>query len=213
MRTTLGSFQVVRDRDHPTGGEIAVRQDGPVLLGAGEYLRRMVDAVDGRVTTVSRDPLHAALRRSIGSDGAMVASWMLPPDWLERATGSALVRLSPLAGVRAAALRLDVSPTVQLGLVVGCASPAACQQVVEAVAEVKRTASPLLPPGSFGQSVADRVEVTALASEVRLGLTLTQQEASDALRQLLASLTAVSPPASMDSTVLPIPDEVVRPQP
>jgi len=161
---------------------------------------------------MTRDSLHAALRRSIGADGAMVASWVLPPGWLEQATGSALVRLSPLSGVRAAALRLDVSPAVQIRLVVGCTSPAACQQIAEGIAQLRRSAPTLSPPGTLGRMAADRIEVVALPNEVRLTLSLSQTEAAALLEQLLGALNAASSPAPAGTTRLPTPDEVIRPE-
>ena len=61
-----------------TGGEIAVRKGGPVLLGAGTYLRAMIDAAEGRTPTIRSSVAHTHLAREIGRAALRVTVVLTP---------------------------------------------------------------------------------------------------------------------------------------
>ena len=61
--TTIGSFRTVRDTSlSEGGGEIAVRDGGPLLLGAGSYLRAMIDTAE-KLGLRNRYQLHRVLKK------------------------------------------------------------------------------------------------------------------------------------------------------
>jgi hypothetical protein len=111
VRTRIGSFLTVRDQGR-TSGEVAVRKRGPLVLSGGAYLRSILDLADGKAAHPSaleeaRDALHRTLREGFGRDAPLVATLTLPPGWLEAYLGDPEARLSPLAKLRSAALRVE----------------------------------------------------------------------------------------------------------
>ncbi len=198
VETRLGSFIDIRDRRH-AGGEVAVRDGGPVLLGGGNYLRAMVDAADKQGPSMRRDKLHAALRRSVGEKSTLVATWVLSSDWLEQLSGSTLSRLSPLSKIRAAALAADVSPHVEARAVVGCAEPAACKEVAAVLEDLGRTTVGPLLSRELGMDLARRVHISTEPHEVHLRLSLSADEATRLAERAWARLgtpDAPAPPAA-----------------
>jgi hypothetical protein len=130
VTTKVGSFVSIRQRQG-SDGEIAARDGGPVLLGAGRYLRDMIDAADGRVPSAARDARHGALRSSLGEDGMLLVSWLLPRGWFEQLVESSFARLSPLSAVDRAALRVDIGARSLLTLALGCESLTACTELAD----------------------------------------------------------------------------------
>jgi hypothetical protein len=111
VRTRIGSFLTVRDQES-TSGEVAIRSGGPLVLSGGSYLRHILDLADGRPAVASdlaqaRDALHRTLREGFGKNAPLVATLTLPPGWLEVYLGDPDARLSPLAKLRSAALRVE----------------------------------------------------------------------------------------------------------
>jgi hypothetical protein len=102
--STLNDFRVLRDRQG--AGELAVRDDGPLILSGGTYFRELVERAGRnppRDASV-RERLHGALRRKAGP-APLIATWVLPPAWLERWLGEPQFAESPLAPVRAILVR------------------------------------------------------------------------------------------------------------
>jgi hypothetical protein len=83
----VGSFTVVSDARSASAPELALRDGGPVLLGKGDWLAKMIDAADGRAPstlTAPSDP-HAALRAELAAkdrDAEAVRLTMLLPQEL-----------------------------------------------------------------------------------------------------------------------------------
>ena len=129
VTTTVGSFRAVRDASlSTTGGEIAVRRGGPLLLGAGAYLRSMIDAADGRAPTIRSSVAHGFLGRAVGSASVQVTV-VLTPDQ-RRALAEELENGgsagSPATSIRAGALGVRLGPTVGLHAILSCESASAC---------------------------------------------------------------------------------------
>ncbi|HEY3497481.1 MAG TPA: hypothetical protein VGK73_22445 [Polyangiaceae bacterium] len=148
VRTTIGSFASVRDRRG--AGEIAVK-NGLFVLSDGPYLRRVLDAAeghraDGNESERVRDRLHAELRRSFGGQAPIIATLALPEGWLEQALGDPEVRRSPLALLRSAALRAEVSDRVELRALFACAKSADCDGVEAFLKNVRADLGPALGP-------------------------------------------------------------------
>ncbi len=133
VRTTLGSFESVRDLNGT--GEVATR-DGLLVLGDGAYLRAVLAGAEGHRATGSdseqiSDRVHAELRRTFGLGALATATLTLPEGSLETALGDPEARRSPLALVRSAALRVDVKNDVGIDAKLICLSENDCARVSE----------------------------------------------------------------------------------
>lgn len=86
------SYSIVSENQEH-GAEIAFREGGPFLVGRGEWLERMIDAVEGRSKSMAlpSDDLHHALRGDLAKSDpeatALVASAVLPRELRERIGG------------------------------------------------------------------------------------------------------------------------------
>lgn len=191
VETRIGSFVAVRDR-RGRAGEVAVRDGGPVLLGAGDYLLEMIDAADGRAPNATSDELHQALQRAVGVQGALVATWVLPARWLEQWAGAGLARASPLSQVRAIALRVNVTPEIEAHAVVGCTARSTCQEVHRLLSELLTSSIEPRLTHVLGHRLAHPIELRTTPREVHIDLIFTKDEASILFKSLLAKLP-VSP--------------------
>lgn len=177
VSTRLGSFTSVRDKSR-AGGEIATRNGGPTLLAGGEYLRDLVDVADGTSPALDHDDaLHAALRESVDPHSAVIASCVLPPDWLENALGTAVVRASPLSRVRAMAVGVDVSPRVQLHAVVGCDNRDACRDIGDMLDQLRRVELDAWLHRELQTDLAQRIKIESAEKEVSAHVDLAPEEA------------------------------------
>jgi hypothetical protein len=121
VQTTIGSFASVRDRKK--SGEIAAR-DGLLVMSEGLYLRELIDAADGGRSDGTpdereRDALHRELRRVVGQNAPVIATLVLPEGWLARTLADPAAELSPLAAIRTAALRANVTDHVEIDGLIG----------------------------------------------------------------------------------------------
>lgn len=142
VTTAVGSFRSVRDASlSTTGGEIAVRRGGPLLLGAGAYLRSMIDAADGRSPTIRSSAAHTFLRRAVGRSSAGVTVVLSPEQrrTLAEELESADAKGSPAASIRAGALGIEIGQPVRLHAVLSCESASACAELARTL-EVTRAA-------------------------------------------------------------------------
>jgi hypothetical protein len=188
VATKVGSFISIRQRQG-SDGEIAARDNGPVLLGAGRYLREMIDAADGRVPNAQRDEQHRRLRASLGEDGTLLVTWLLPRGWLENLAENSLARLSPLSAVDRAALRVDIGTRSLVTLALGCESPTACSDLAEiAKSLIESELEPLLTD-QFPSAV-QRFGVVAASGQVRVTLWLHETEAIQLASRMLEKLRA-----------------------
>lgn len=124
----LGGFRTVRDSGLPGGGEIAVRKGGPLLLGAGVYLRAMIDAADGRTASIRSSVAHSQLGKQV-EVGAIRLTVVLSPDQrrsLVEELASDGARDSPAASVVAGALGVSLGARVAVHGVVACEKAEAC---------------------------------------------------------------------------------------
>jgi hypothetical protein len=119
-RSRLGGFESVRAQAKPLG-EIAMRQDGLLVLSGGQYFRAVVDAASGSGTgdeaAQLRSSVHAALRRKLEPSELVLSA--LP--------GSLL----PLPGVQALGLGLSVGSDVRVRGTIYCETAAGCERARE----------------------------------------------------------------------------------
>ena len=210
----IGTFVSVRDRTGKSSGEIAVREAGLVLVGGGTYLRNMIDAADGRIPSLRQDELHRLLRRSVGTDGAVIATWAPPAGWLERWLGLEESAHTPWSQVRAAGLKLDLSAGLSAQVVIGCDTPEAGRRIAQALKSLRSDV--VAPASGFSPLTAmlERTRIESARRVVRVQVSMTQDELAlllDVARTMLGWGTPLSSTAPAPSA--PQPDEIVRPQP
>ncbi len=206
-RTDLGSFVAIRDRR--SKGEVAVRNGGPLLLSEGWYLREMIDASDDKVAPLTTDDQHATLRDSVGGKGgAIIATWISPPGWLEHLAGAEVARLSPLASVRAGALRINVSPRFEAKLVLGCPDRESCDDIAELVERMRTDLKENLVH-ELGEDPVIQFRASQESHSVRVFIELDPKKTAKIAARLLFS---DAPPQNPEPEE-PAPDEVVRPSP
>jgi hypothetical protein len=183
--STLGSFSSVRDRKG-SGGEVAAR-DGLLVVSGGSYFRELLDAADGnapaREREDARDARHAALRRTLGS-GDIVATWLLSDGWFERVSGDSSARLSALGAVRALGARLIVTSDVRMSVLLECASADGATRIASLIANMRASLGSLALAPALSDA-AGRIELSPAGAELRLSLTLSQND----LAALFAALS------------------------
>ena len=189
----LGTFHSVRDRTG-SGGEVAARDGGPLIVSGGSYFRALLDAAEGNAAHPEhqdpRDAHHAELRRALGT-GTIVATWLLTEGWFERVSGDTSAQLSPLRSLKALGARLDVSHELRASVLLDCADPASVSEL-EALLERLRSSLSALPLDPGLRGVAQRITAQHEGPRLRLGLTLNEAE----LRALLdATLGPTEPKA------------------
>lgn len=204
ISSNLGTFRTVRDSGS-RAGEIAARPSGPLLLGAGDFLRSMVDAADGAVPSAKTDAAHTALRAAVADATLARASVVLSAK--QRATIADEVTRSggkappALTHVLAAALGVKVSSeTVQVHVVVLTDDEAASKDLTVAFDEVRQTRAddPILRLLGLGQ-LFDRIRIEADGKQLHAHLEMTISEAEvlfdrlSALRDMQGGAAAPSP--------------------
>lgn len=207
-RAKLGSFQAIRDRR--ATGEVAIRDGGPLLLSEGWYLREMIDALDGKTPSLATDDQHVTLRDSVGGKGsAVLVTFISPPGWLDRMAGSEIASLSPLASLRAGAIRIEVNPRFTATLLLACPDSAHCDEIAKFVermrTDLRRAISEELGVDPILEFRTER-EKNAVRAFIELDPVKTARVAA----KLMAHEPEPPPPPRPE--FLP-PDQVVRPTP
>lgn len=186
----VGSFRGVRDATMAsTGGEIAVRKGGPVLLGAGTYLRSMIDAAEGRVGAVRTSPAHALLGREVGA-GALRVTVVLTAEQrralaLELEAGNA--GSSPAASVTSAGLAVALGPSVSLHAVLTCAAAPACADLGRSLEAARRARAgdPALRLVGVGDAL-DRLRIEPEGELLHARVELPADEAAALVERVIA---------------------------
>jgi hypothetical protein len=180
-RSSLGSLLSVRDR-HGAGGEVAVRDDGPLIVSGGAYFRELVDLANTQASAganETRNPQHAALRKRLG-DGTLLVTWLVPPDWFGRVADDERAKVSALSAVRSLGARLDLASDVRVSVQLGTTDEHAAEDVLALLTRLKQSAaSLLLDPLLTG--LASRVALSRQQERVALELTLSIAEAQSLL--------------------------------
>jgi hypothetical protein len=161
--TTVGAFRSVRDASlAAAGGEIAVRKGGPLLLGAGSYLRAMIDAADGRTPSIRSSRAHNALGAEVA--GASVRVTVVLGAEQRRALAEELqnggATGSPAGSIAGGALGVTIGPTVNVHGVLSCDDAAACARLAETLDKARAARA--------GDALARLVGVGALLEKVAI---------------------------------------------
>ncbi|HYQ42913.1 MAG TPA: hypothetical protein VER11_13125 [Polyangiaceae bacterium] len=194
IRTKLGSFDTVRDRN-ASNGEIAAK-DGLVIVSGGSYFRDLLDSAERAPRAPGRDDArslkHGELRRALGP-GAVVVSWLLGEGWFERvAGGETNARLSPLSALKSVGARMNVDKTAELQLLLECADKDGASRISSLLGELQ-SALDTLPLDPALKTIAKRLTVEQTEARLRLDLALTQAELIPLLDLLGAQTTGVEP--------------------
>ena len=137
--TNVGSFRTVRDATMIlSGAEIAVKKGGLILLGAGPYLRAMIDAADGRIPTIRESVAHARLSELVNGS-AVRATIVLTPKQREDLAQSLAEGGGPrsAASILAGAAGVEIGPMVKLKAVIACADAPSCADVARILAKAR----------------------------------------------------------------------------
>ncbi len=137
--TTVGSFRTVRDATMIlSGAEIAVKKGGPILLGAGPYLRAMIDAADGRIPTIRSSVAHTRLAELV-EGSAIRATIVLTPKQREDLAQNLADGGGPrsAAAIVAGAVGAKLGAMVSVKAVIACEDAASCADVARMLKKAK----------------------------------------------------------------------------
>lgn len=186
--STIGSFRTVRDSTLViSGAEIAVKKGGPILLGAGAYLRAMIDAADGRVPTIRSSVAHARLGEQVR--GATVrATVVLTPRQREDLAKSLAEEGGPrgAASIVAGAIGATITQNVALHAVIACDAPAGCAEVAALLKKARDARAADVATRIVGFSkVLEAIQIVAEGETVQITAEMPADEAATLFERLL----------------------------
>lgn len=199
----IGSFRTVRDSAaFASSAEIAARDGGPILLGAGSYLRAMIDAADGRVPRVTSDLMHERIAREIGP-GALRVTVVLTPEQRrtlneELARGGAAG--SPAAAMLGVGLSVSVDTRVGLSGLVACETANACTDLGQTfeTRRTSRTDDPIIRIVG-AKPLLERMKIAATGTKITARVDMSTEEATNLVQRLLLLRQALQQQEARDS--------------
>lgn len=205
--TNVGSFRTVRDGTMIlTGGEIAVKKGGPILLGAGSYLRAMIDASDGKVQSVRSSVAHARLAETVAG-AAVRATIVLTPKQREDLAQSLAEDGGPAAAasIVAGAVGISVGQTIKARAVIACSDASACASLAAILTKTRDARAGDFATKLVGFSkVLEATQIQAQGESVQIGVELPADEALTLFDRLLV-LRGTRHPMPSESTGRPLP--------
>ncbi len=221
VTSPIGSFRSVRDASlSGEVGEIAVRPGGLLLLGAGTYLRAMIDAADGRTPSIRSSVGHTTLGQEVG-DASLRVTWVLSPEQrktLADELQSSGAASSPVGSILTGGLGVKLGPVVGLHAVVSCVDAASCASLARSFGEARDSRAGGIAAHLPGASaVLARIQIAADGKWLHARLDLPAEQAAGLAERLAAlqhgmrhARTAPEPAAAPHAPP-PQPDEVVTP--
>ncbi len=204
--TPIGGFRTVRDSGLPGGGEIAVRKGGPLLLGAGSYLRAMIDAADGRAGSIRSSVAHSQLGKQLDG-GAVRVTVVLSPDQRKSLVSELAIdgaKDSPAASVVAGALGVKLGPRVAIHGVIACEQAEACARFATTLKSARDARANDYATRLVGFStVLEQLTIEPAGELIHLRVELAAEQAATLADRVL-KLRGVSHP-------MPNPDDVMPP--
>jgi len=199
----IGGFRTVRDSAAlASGAEIAVRNGGPILLGAGTYLRAMIDAADGRIPRMGADLLHERISREVGP-GAIRVTVVLTPEQRrtlndELARGGA--QGSPAASMMGLGLSASIDQRVGLSGVVVCDAPQPCAELGK-IFDARRAsqADDLVARFIGAGPILERMNITSEGTKIAARVEMSAEEATGLVERLLLLRQALQRREALDS--------------
>lgn len=211
---TSGSFTVVRDA-RGVLGRIAVRNGGPVLLGEGAYLQKMMRAAEGAEPNVSRS-IHAKLRSEVDA-GAIRMTFIVPAEMKQRVRAELGDIDVPALSIHSGAVVVSTSPTIRIRALANCENEQPCAKLSESLNGSLAEGAKDLGVRLLGMGkLMERVRISSKDERLELQADLTAEEASGLVDRLLA-LRALRRPAPLPTPdaaneLPPSADEVVTPR-
>ena len=187
IQTQLGRFSSVRDRK-TSGGEVAAKDGGLLIVSGGSYFRELLDAAEGnaaqRERPDARDARHAELRKTLGA-APLLATWLLGEGWFERVTGDGTnPRLSPLGALKAVGARIDVDRAAHLSVLLECADSEGASGVSNLLTHLRASLDAMLVDPALS-TLAKRITVSQTGARLKLTLDIEQAELTPLLDHLL----------------------------
>lgn len=185
----IGSFRSVRDASARSGGaEIAARDGGPILLGAGTYLRAMIDAADARIPRVTTDLLHERLSQQIGA-GALRATVVLTAEQ-RRTLNEELARGgaegSPASAMIGLGLAVSIDTRVGLSGVVACDAAQPCADLGRTfdARRMSQADDPLMRLIG-AKPLLERMTIAAEGTKIAARVDMSSEEATNLVERLM----------------------------
>ena len=130
-------FAVVSDRTlSETAAQVAVRDNGLVLLGRAAPLARMMAVANGSAPSAAIEGDHARMRSELGGDPDILLTAVLSPTVRQQIRQAADGAPTPLVSLLAVAASLELGPNARLRILAFCEQPLACQDTGELPAGV-----------------------------------------------------------------------------
>lgn len=203
-RQRSGSMTLIRDR-RGSAAEIALLDQGLVLVSAREHLRRMLQALDGELPSASDDATHRSLREAIGGRAPLLGTLTFQSGWLQQLLEDEEVNRSPIASLRGAALRLDFADGVALDALFRCERPDEVVPLQSFLDDLRGKFGPLLH--QQGLAELDRFEIERQGADLRLRWKLDQKTLAELVQRMNQPLAAPPPARSAP------PDETIPAKP
>ena len=208
-RQRSGSITLIRDQ-HGSDTEIALLDQGLVLVSTRQHLRQLLQALDGKAPNVGENPTHRSLRAAVGGQAPLIGTLAFQRGWLTELFSDEDAERSPLAQLRAAALRLDLGDEVALDALLRCERAADVAPLQRFLNQLRERLAPALSEQGLG--ALDRFELEPQGQDLRLRWKLDENTLDQLIQRLNQPLKAPPPP----SAAPPIPAEELipaKPQP
>ena len=211
-RQRSGSMTLIRDQ-RGSEAEIALLDQGLVLVSARDHLRQMLQALDGDAGNAGDNATHRSLREAIGGQAPLIGTLAFQSGWLRQLFEDEDVDRSPLASLRGAALRLDLADGVGLDALFRCERAADTTPLQAFLNDLRAEFGPLLRQQGLGE--LDRFELERQGADLRLRWKLDQKTLTELIQHLSQPLKAPAkrelppPPASKPAP----PDETIPARP
>lgn len=213
----VGSFTTVRDASGTQSGKIAVRHGGPVLLGEGNYLQRMISTADRKEPNLLTTA-HPKLREEAGG-AAIVATAILPEELKARVRKEMGDIDAPAMRVTSFVGAVSVDRTMRIAALVTCDTKEPCADLSVSLRESREEAAKDIGARLLGVGpLLDRVHIEAKGERLEAWVDLTAEEAKALVDRLLAfhalrrSFTQNDAEHSQAPVLPPQPSEIVTPR-
>ncbi len=186
--TNVGSFRTVRDATMIlSGAEIAVKKGGPILLGAGPYLRAMIDAADGRIPTIRSSVAHSRLAELV-EGSAVRATIVLTPKQREDLAQNLADGGGPrsAAAIVAGAVGAKLGAIVSVKAVIACEDAASCADVARMLNKAKTDRAADIATRMMGfAKILEDTKIQAEGEAIQIGVDVPADQAITLFERLL----------------------------
>ncbi len=213
--TQVEGFRLINDDQlGPGAAQIAVRDDGLLLLARPATRSRMMDALGGR-TPSSRTGSHGRMREELGHAGDMTVTVVVSPGLRNRIANWIGEPTDLLERVIAFAATVDLQPQTHLRIAVSCETPQACVALSERLERMRERASRSMPMRAIGLSaLLDGTEMRVQGTRLSVQVKAAAQQVIDVIKRLELLEEAWEQAPSLPRAPSPrgsATDEVLRP--